>query len=165
MKMSDWSEKRKIVVAFIVAFLVVGALIAVISSIPTSQEIERRSLEGAVREGSPEFEALTKKISIANDDDNTLESPTALGTITMALSGRIRNMTGKTITGLEIKVSVVDRMNNPIKEKKLVVVPTQKESLLPEEVMPVRFTIDGFKKEDDRAMVRWKVTAIKVKED
>jgi hypothetical protein len=74
-------------------------------------------------------------------------------------------MTGKTITGLEIKVSVVDRMNNPIKEKKLVVVPTQKESLLPEEVMPVRLTIDGFKKEDDRAMVRWKVTAIKVKED
>ncbi|MCS6873723.1 MAG: hypothetical protein N2Z23_01455 [Pyrinomonadaceae bacterium] len=160
----DWSSSKKFLFAFAIATFIVSVAVFVISSIPTSEEVERRSLEGAFREGSAEFERLTRKISIANDDENTLESPTALGTIMMSLSGRIRNMTGKSITGLEIKVSVVDSENKPIREKILVVIPTRKEVLLPDEILPVRVTIDGFKPDDDRAMVRWKVTAIKVVE-
>ncbi len=159
------SEKRKhMVIATLVAILVVGAVVFISFSIPTREQIERKSLEGAVREGSPEFEALTRKISISTDEENTKESPTALGTIVMFISGRIRNMTGKNITGLEIKVAVVDQLNKPIKEKILTVVPTQKEVLEREEVMPVRVMIEGFKKDDDRANVRWKVTAIKVQD-
>jgi hypothetical protein len=158
-------EKRKyMMMATLVAILVVGVAAFIFFSIPTREEIERKSLEGAVREGSPEFEVLTRKISISTDEENTKESPTALGTIVMFISGRIRNMTGKNITGLEIKVAVVDQLNKPIKEKILTVVPTQKEVLQPEEVMPVRVMIEGFKKDDDRANVRWKVTAIKVQD-
>ncbi len=151
-------------VAFLLATLIVGAGVYVFLSIPTTEEIERRSLEGAVREGSPEFEVLTRKISISTDEENTKEATTALGTIVMFIAGKIRNMTGKNITGLEVKVAVVDQLNKPVKERVLTVVPTQKEVLKPEEVMPVRVMIDGFRKDDDRANVRWKVTAIKVQD-
>lgn len=160
--LGNLSHGRKLLFSFVIAFVVVAVGIFVVLLIPTTEERERRSLEGAFREGSPEFEKLTKKISIANDDENTLESTTALGTIMMSLSGKIRNMTGKTITGLEIKVWVVDTKNQPIRERTLIVVPAQKEILLPEEVLTVRLAMDGFKPEDDRAMVRWKVTAIRV---
>jgi hypothetical protein len=128
---------------------------------PTKQQIEQSSMEGAAREGSPEFETLTKRIAISNDEKNTMQSPTGLGTIVMNIAGRIRNMTGKTLTGLEIKVAVVDQLNNPVKEKTLVVVPTQRERLEPNETMPVRVMMEGFSKDDDRAMIRWVVTAIK----
>jgi len=157
-------RSKYMILAIFAAVLIVGVATFLILSIPTKEEIERKSLEGAVREGSAEFEVLTRKISISTDEENTKEATTALGTVVMFIAGRVRNMTGKAITGLEIKVTVVDQMNKPVKERILTVVPSQKEALQPNEVIPVRVMIDGFKKDDDRAMIRWKVTAIKVQD-
>jgi hypothetical protein len=43
------------------------------------------------------------------------------------------------------------------------VIPTEnREILANNEVMPVNVILEGFAKDDDRANVRWKVTAIKV---
>jgi hypothetical protein len=150
--------------AMVAAALVVAAVVAFFALQPTKQQIEQTSMEGAVREGTPEFEVLTKKIAISTDENNTMESPTGLGTIVMSIAGKIRNMTGKTLTGLEIKVTVIDQMNQPVKDKVLVVVPNQKEKLEPNETMPVRVMMEGFSKDDDRAMIRWKVTAIKAQD-
>jgi hypothetical protein len=157
-------NNKILLAAMLVAAMLVAAVVAFFALQPTKQQIEQTSMEGAVREGAPEFEVLTKRIAISNDEKNTMQSPTGLGTIVMNIAGRIRNMTGKTLTGLEIRVAVVDQLNNPVKEKTLVVVPTQKERLEPNETMPVRVMMEGFSKEDDRAMIRWVVTAIKVKE-
>ena len=43
----------------------------------------------------------------------------------------------------------------------MLVVPIQDAMLSPDETIPVTITLDGFSKEDDRANIRWKVTAIK----
>jgi hypothetical protein len=141
--------------------LLVAAVTAFLVLRPSKQEVVQQQLEGAVREGTPEFEVLTKKIAIQTDDDKTMESPTGMGTITMFIAGKIRNFTGKTLTGLEIKVTVIDQLNKPVKEKILTVIPSQQERLDTNQTMLVNVMMEGFSKDDDRALVRWKVTAIK----
>jgi lipopolysaccharide export LptBFGC system permease protein LptF len=158
------SNKILLAAMVVAALLVVGAVGFFMVIRPSSEEVAQQNMEGAVREGSPEFDALTKRIAIQNDEENTMQSPTGMGTIVMLIAGKIRNFTGKTLTGLEIKVTVVDQFDQPVKDKVVTVIPTQAETLPTNESMPVRVRIDGFKKDDDRAQIRWKVTAIKVSE-
>ena len=85
-----------------------------------------------------------------------------MGTITMFIGGTIRNFTGRTLTGLEIKVGMVDSFGNLLKERTVIVIPKQKASLDNNQTLPVRVTIEGFDPKADLANIRWKVTAIKV---
>ena len=57
---------------------------------------------------------------------------------------------------------MVDQFNQTLKEKRVLVVPTQVQLLGPGESIPITLAIDGFDKKDDRANIRWKVTAIRV---
>jgi hypothetical protein len=127
---------------------------------PSMQEQMASILEGSYREGSPEFEQITKDIIIATGD-NTVESPNAFGTISMFIQGNIRNKGNRVINGLEVNVAVVNQFNEVIKEKRVLVVPTQQERLMPGETIPITLSLDGFNKKDDRANIRWKVTAIR----
>ena len=159
------APKKRISKIFIVAFIIAAALIAgviyLISLKPSMEEQVKQGIEGAYREGSPEFETLTKKIVIQTDEDRTMESPIGLGTIVMSIGGEIKNLTGKTITGLEINVAVIDTFGKPLKDKTLIVVPNQYVKLNPNEVADVTVRIDSFDPKADRANIRWKVTAIK----
>jgi len=119
-------------------------------------------LEGAVREGSDEFAALTRKIIAETDYDNTLESPIGLGTVMMSVAGKLRNRSDKVITGLEVKVAVLDMKGIAMQEKKFIVVPTERDQLGPGEEMRTVVRMDGFSQNDGRAGVKWKVTAIKI---
>lgn len=149
------------IVAFIIAAIAIGGAIWLISLKPSMQQQVAQNIEGAVREGSPEFAALTKKVVIQTDEDRTMESPIGLGTIVMSIGGQIKNLTGKTLTGLEINVAVVDSFGNPIKDKTLIVVPNQFVKMEPNQVADVTVRIDSFDPKADRANIRWKVTAIK----
>lgn len=152
------------VVAVLVGVALVAGLLGLVSLKKSSQEIQVNALEGAFREGSPEFEKYTKKIVAETDTENTQESPTGLGTIVMSIRGTIFNITGKTLTGLEIKIGVVDGDNNPVKEKTVIVIPKEVDKLESGQTLPVQVMIEGFNKDDDRANIRWKVTAIKIQE-
>jgi hypothetical protein len=149
-------------VAGILAALAVVAIVAYMMYAPTRQEVVQASIEGALREGNPEFDALTKKIVAENDVERTSESPTGLGTIQMSIWGKIRNLTGKRLTGLELQVSVIDLNSKSIRDKTVIVIPKQQPALDNYQTMPVQIIMDGFAKDDDRANIRWKVTAIKV---
>lgn len=148
--------------ALAVGLIVVLAAVALISLRSSSTQIAEQSLEGAFREDSPEFEAYTKKIVVRPDQENTMISPTAMGTVVMSIPGVIRNIGDKTITGLEVKVTVVDLAGAPVKEKIVVVIPKQHERLEPSQSMNVRVSVEGIEKEANIANYRWKVTAIKV---
>ncbi len=161
-KKPEKGSKKAFWIAAIVAALVGFGVVALLLNRPNTQEYQQQTIEGAFREGSPEFEALTKKIAVENDTERTTESPVAMGTIQMSIWGKIRNLTGKTITGLELKVSVVDLAEKTIKEKTEIVIPKKQASLDYLQVMPVNVVMDGFHKEDNRANIHWKVTAIKV---
>ncbi len=128
---------------------------------PSMEDQRTAVLEGSSTEGSPEFDRITKDIIISRDVDNTIVSPNAFGGISMFISGTIRNRGTETINGLEINVAVVDQFNEVVKDKRVLVIPTQQPQLGPDSTIPVTLTIDGLKRTDDRANIRWKVTAIR----
>lgn len=148
--------------AIVVAFLLIAGAIYLLSFQQSIEEHKQAVLEGALKQGSPEFEELSKQIIITTDAENTSESYTGLGTIMMNVPATIRNKSDKTITLLQVNLSVVDRKNQTVKEKDVVVVPGLQASVLPpEDSIKIQQTLDGFPPKADRAMVRWRVTAIK----
>lgn len=157
-------KKKKVNVVFLVG-IVIGALLLAggiywLTRQPSMEDQMASILEGSYREGSPEFQAITKDIIISTSD-KTVESPTALG-IAMFITGTIRNKGDKVINGLEVNVAVVTQFNQVLQEKRVLVVPTQRPQLGPGETIDITLSMAGFKKEDDRANIRWKVTAIRV---
>jgi hypothetical protein len=163
----DEPEKKKhginkgFLVGGLIGVVLIGLLILVAMQRPSMEDQMAAVLADAYREGSPQFDEMTKDIIISTSD-KTIEYANAFGGISMTISGRIRNKGTRTINGLEVNVAVVDLYNNTLKEKRVLVVPTQTPQLGPNEVFPITLGLDGFDKKDDRANIRWKVTAIRV---
>ena len=159
------NEKKGINPALIVGALIgivlLAAAIWLLTRQPSMEDQMANILEGSYHEGSPEFANITKDIIISTSED-TVESPNAFGSISMYIAGKIHNKGSKTINGLEINVGVVDTFNQVLKENRLLVVPTKQPQLGPGETINVHLEIPGFDKNDDRANIRWKVTAIRV---
>jgi len=159
------NEKKKfnagIWIGVVVAVAVLGVAAYFLSMRPSIDDQKTQLMEGAITESSPEFAALSRNIIIARSDD-TVQSPTGLGTISMYIKGTIYNKGTKNITLLEVNVAVVDQMQQVVKERRILVVPEQKMSLPAGENIPITLTMGGFDKNSDRADIRWKVTAIKV---
>lgn len=154
-------SKKILFIALAAAVLAVLAIIALLSLKPSQTEVKQNELAGAVREGSPEFDALTKRIALQTVEDVTTKSMTAMGTRMMSIGGIVNNLSDKTLTGLELKVTIVDTFNNSIKERLITVIPTQQEKLEGHTSMPVRVIVEGIDPNADIANIRWKVTAIK----
>ena len=161
------SKKQKkgvnkvLLAALAIATLLIAGAIWLLSIQPSTEELKQQALEGAYLESSPEFEQYTKNLIINTDTNRTTESLIGLGTIAMMLHADIRNKGDKIINGLEVKVGVVDRLNNVLKEKRVMVIPDQIEKLNSNETIHIAVPMDGFKQDADRANVRWKVTAIR----
>ena len=151
---------KTFVFAILIALVVIAGLIFLLTRRPPADEQMAQLIAGAYHEGSPEFTELSKDIIIATDD-RTVQSPTGLGTISMYIYGKIRNKGTRTITILEINVAVITQFDQVLKEKRVLVVPVQQPTLEPDESIPVTLALEGFSKDDDRANIRWKVTAIK----
>lgn len=157
-------EKKRINPVFIGAaafgIIAIGMAIWLLSFKPSMEVQTAKILEGAYRDGSPEYAELNKDIVISTDD-KTVQSPTGMGTISMYINGKIRNKGTRTISVLEVNVAVVTQFNQVLRERKILVVPVQQPRLGPGEIIPITLTLDGFTKDDDRANIHWKVTAIR----
>ena len=149
-----------LLVGVVVGLVLIAGAFWLLSRKPSMEEQAAQIVQTASREGSPDFADLNKDIIISTDP-NTVQSPTGLGTISMFITGKIRNKGTRTISVLEVSVSVVTTFNEPLRERKILVVPVQQPVLGPGETIPITLTLDGFSKDDDRANIRWKVTAIK----
>jgi hypothetical protein len=150
-----------LIIGVIVAVLLIGGAIFLLSRRPPVSEQYAQLIASAYQEGSPQFSDLSKDIIIATDD-RTVESPTGLGTISMYIYGKIRNKGTRTFDVLEVDVAVITQFNKVLKDKKVLVVPVQQATLGPDQSIPITLTLDGFSKDDDRANIRWKVTAIRL---
>lgn len=145
----------------IVGLLLVGGAIAYFLQQP-SPEVQEVRLENAVREGDQQFAELTKRVVVEPDLNYTEEATSPIGDLQMTLAGLVRNFSGKTLTGLEVVGSVVDQKGNVVKEKKAIIIPGRTDRLENSKVMPIRITIAGFSRKDDRANIKWRVTALRV---
>lgn len=119
-------------------------------------------LQGAIREGSPQWEANKKNIVL--DDPEATEAKRALGDITMTLTTTVRNLTGKTLNGLEIRGAVVDYDGKPVKQRAVVVIPGKQPELAPNKTLQVNITLDGMSDTDARANIKMEITGFKFKE-
>jgi hypothetical protein len=151
------------IVGIIVGLLAVGVAIWLLMFKPPIDEQLAKILDSAYKEGSPEYQELNKDIVISRDEKNTVESPTGLGTISVFIRGNVHNKGTRSIDILEVKVAMVTQFNEVLKEKRILVVPVQQALLEPGQTIPITLTLDGFSRNDDRADIRWKVTAIRAK--
>jgi ABC-type lipoprotein release transport system permease subunit len=156
-------EKKGINKVFIIALLgaavLIGIVILVMSFRPSLEDRMAQVLATAVHQGEPGFDELNKDVVISND--NTIESPMATGKISMFLHGKVHNKGTRNITVLEVNAAVVTQFNQVLRERRMLVVPQQVATLGPDETIPITLTLDGFDKSDDRANIRWRVTAVK----
>ncbi len=162
------AEKKGINKGYVIGALVgvalIAAIIVAIFLQPPGEDLRAKMLEGVFREGSPEFAAVTKDIIISTDMDKTVESPTGMGRVLMAIVGRVRNKGDKTVNILEINCAVIDQQNNVVKEKDILVVPQRIATLGPGENIEVTLALEGFDPKDDRANIRWKVIGLKTQD-
>ena len=148
------------IIGIVIGVAVIAVAIWLLSFKPPMAEQTARLLAGSHQPGTAEFNALNKDIIIATDDD-TVESPMGMGTISMFIKGKIKNKGTQNITALEVNVSVITQKNEVLREKRILVVPVQQPHLGPGDTIPITLTLDGFDHKDDRANIRWRVTAIR----
>ena len=118
-------------------------------------------LQGAIREGSPQWE---QNKNIVLDEPEATEAKRALGDITMTLVTTARNLTGKTLNGLEVRAAVVDYEGKPVKQRTVVIIPERQAELAPNKTMRVGVTLDGMSDTDARANIKMEVTGFKFKD-
>ena len=159
---SDDSRRKLIIVVAVIAALVIAVFFYFLLRASSSGGSVDPVLEGAVRAGSPEFEQFHSKIVL--DEPEADQAKRALGDIVMNLQTTVRNFTGRTLNGLEIRGAVVDHQGKAVKERTLVVIPTKQPQLEPNKTMEVAVRLEGMKESDDRANIRMEITGFKFKQ-
>ena len=152
----DGSRRKIIIIVAVVAAILLAILFYFLMRASTTRPPDPL-LPNAIRLGSPEWAASASKIHL--DAPEATESKRALGDIVMTLHTTVRNFTGRTLTGLEIKGSVVNRQGQPVRERTMVVIPTQQQpELEPNRTMMVFIQLEGMTDADERANIKMEVT-------
>lgn len=159
----DKTRRTVFIVAGIAAVLLIIGLVFYLKTRPEPQQAAAtvdQKLDGGLRAGSAEFEKYRDLIKL--DDPEAEEQESLAGGLSMTLATTVRNFTGKVITGLEVKGTVVDLQGKPIKERTMIVIPSAGLAELENNrTARIKVTIPGFKKEDVRANIKMDVTAVK----
>jgi len=171
-KRDDDSSRRTIfIIAGLVAVLLIGGLIWFLKTRPepppAGAAVDQK-LEGALRAGSGEFEKYRDLIKL--DEPIADYANSVSGDIQMNLATTVRNFTGRTISGLEMRGAVVDFEGKPIKERTKIVIPSGSLAELENNgTAKVPIAIPGFRGDDKakieggQAVIKMEVTAIKFK--
>ena len=158
---ADDARRRVIIGVAVIAALAIGALIYFLLR-ATGGGAPPPTLVGAIRPGSPEWTQYQPKLVL--DPPEADEAPRPLGDIVMTLRTVVRNFTGRTVDGLEVKGTVVDYQGQPVKERTLIVIPTQRQPELgPNKTMVASVVIEGFKESDIRSNIRMEITGFRLR--
>ncbi|MDQ2936402.1 MAG: hypothetical protein M3R67_02725 [Acidobacteriota bacterium] len=158
---SDDSRRTVIITVAVIAAIVIAILFYFLMRASGGGGAAEQSLEGAIRSGSPEFAEYQPKIVL--DEPEAYESKRALGDIVMNLQTTVRNFTGRTLGGLEIRGMVVDHQGKPVNQRTVVVIPGQQSELGPNKTTAVQILLEGMTDSDDRANIKMEVTGFKFK--
>lgn len=156
------TNRTLIIVVAVVAAIAIAGLFYGLMRLGGSGPSTETGLQGAIREGSPQFDEYKKNIVL--DDPEATEAKRALGDIVMTLQTTVRNLTGKTLIGLEMRAAVVDYEGKPVKQRTVVVIPAKQAELAPNKTLPVAVTLDGMSDTDARANIKMEITGFKIKE-
>ncbi len=157
----DDSRRTVIIAVAVIAAIIIAVLFYFLMRASGGGSGVEPTLQGAIRQGSPEFAEFVAKIHL--DEPEAYESKRALGDIVMNLQTTVRNFTGRTLTGLEIKGMVIDHQGKPVSQRTVVVIPGRQAELEPNKTMPVQIMLEGMTDSDDRANIKMEVTGFKFK--
>jgi hypothetical protein len=156
----DKSRRTLIIVFAIVAAVLIGGFFYLLLR-KTVAPAPPATLQGAIRPGSADWDKYNKLIVL--DEQEADEAKRALGDTVMSLHATVRNLTGRTLNGLEIKGAVVDHDGRSVKERTIVVIPGRQAELEPNKTMKVALMLEGFSDSDDRANIKLEVTGFILK--
>ena len=158
----DSDRRRIIIIVAVAAVVIIGGIFYLLMRIGSAGGPTPPSrLEGAIRAGSPEWDKYSRLIW--HDEPVADESKPLLGPPVMIFRTTVRNLTGRTINGLEISVSVVDHQDQPVRTRTAVVIPTElHRELEPNKAMEVAVPLN-FAQTDDRKDIKLEVTGFKLK--
>src|SRR5215212_2699217 len=106
---SDRSRRAVFIVAGLVALLLVAGLIVFLKTRPEPKPASgpvNQTLDGGIRAGSAEFEKYRELIK--PDEPEAVSQGNVAGGLEMVLATTVRNFTGRTLSGLEMKGIVTD---------------------------------------------------------
>jgi hypothetical protein len=156
----DDSRRKLIIIVAVIAAIVIAVVFYFLMRASGGGSVEP-TLDNAIRAGSPQFAEFAPKIVL--DEPEADQSNRALGDIVMDLRSTVRNFTGRTLNGLEVRGSVVDHQGQPVKQLAVVVIPGRQAELQPNKTMPVQVRLEGMTDKDDRANIKMEVTAFRFK--
>ena len=156
----ETSHRTLVIVVAVIAAVVIGGFFYLLFRRALAPA-PPPTLAGAIRPGSPDWEKYNKLI--ARDEPEADEAKRALGDTVMTLHTTVRNFTGRTIVGLEMRGAVVDHDGKPVKERTVVVIPGRQAELEPNKTMKVSVMLEGFTENDDRANIKMEVVGFKLK--
>jgi hypothetical protein len=115
-------------------------------------------LDGLIRPGMTEFEQLREKIVV--DQLVAGESTHSLDEFVIEVGATVRNTTGRTISGLEIRAALLDSHHLSVSERTVLIVPARQTVLDPGEAIKVRLMLEGVSPAAERVRPLMEVTGI-----
>jgi len=156
------SRRTLIIIVAVGAALVIAGFFYILMRTTRSTPGVEPTLQSAIRPGTPEFEQ--NKANIVVDEPEAEEAKRALGDIVMTLHTTVRNLTGKTLDGLEMRAAVVDHQGKAVKERTVIIVPVRQPELEPNKTIRVNMMLEGMSDTDDRANIKMELTGFKFKQ-
>lgn len=139
--------------------LATAGIIHLAATRPSRARALEPSLEGAIRRDSPGFEQLSGQLVV--ERLVAAEAPRPPDDPAVEINATVRNATGRTVTGLELRGVVLDAMNSPVRERTAVVVPTRQSALEPGEAITVSILLEGVRHEAGGAAHVMEVTGVR----
>ena len=161
-RLEERASHRTLIIIVAIAAAVVVALFFAFLFMGTRGGTGEPTLEGAIRAGTPEFEQYRTQIVL--DDPEATEAKRPLGDIVMTLQTVVRNLSGKTLNGLEVRAAVVDYEGKPVKQRTVLVIPTRRPELPPNRTMEIPVLLEGMSDKDVRSNIKMEITALKFKD-
>ncbi len=137
-----------------IVVLVTAGIIHLAMTRPDAGQVVGQRLDGAIRRDSPGSEELGGLLVAA-------EAPRQLSDLAVEITGTVRNTTGRTVTGLELRGVILEATSSPVRERTVVVVPNRQSALEPGEAINVSILLEGVSPEAERAAHLMEVTGLR----
>ncbi len=116
-------------------------------------------LDDAIRPESPGFDELSGLLVVERLAAAGVPRPP--NDQAVEITGTVRNATGRTVTGLELRGVLLDAPGTPLRERTVVVVPARQAALEPGEAINVSILLEGVSPEAGRAAHVLEVTGLR----
>ena len=142
-----------------VIVLATAAIISLAATRPYQGPVSEQRLGDAIRQETPGFERFSGQLLV--EQLVATEAPRPPDEAAVEVMGTVRNTTGRTVTGLELRGALLGAQSEPLRERTVVVVPTKQTALEPGETINVSILLEGVGPEAERTAPLIEVTAVR----